>query len=132
MEKKSPIILIIDDDLDFKEVVSVKLKSVGYSVFTADNGEEGLAKIKENKPDLLLLDIEMPVMNGVEMFLKMKSEPEIANLKTIFLTNYGDPQKESSWLDEKFAHEVGALEYIKKSEDLDKIVAMVGGVLGKV
>lgn len=130
MENKLSKILIVDDDPDFKEVIMAKLKSVGYSVFTANDGEEGLKKIKEVKPDLLLLDIEMPVMNGVEMFIKLKSEPEFANLKTIFLTNYGDPQKESSWLDEKFAHEIGAMEYIKKSEDLEKMVSAVKRVLG--
>lgn len=115
-------ILIIDDNKDFLEIFSMKLKQAGFDVSIAHSGMEGFDLAKKNKPDLILLDVEMPEMNGVETLAKLKEEPGTAAIKVIFLTNYGEPQKETTWIDEKFAREAGAMDYIKKSEDLPKIV----------
>ena len=115
-------ILIIDDNKDFLEIFSMKLKSAGFEVETALGGKLGIALAKEKRPDLILLDVEMPEMNGVETLTALKQDPDVKNTKVIFLTNYGEPHKETSWIDEKFAREAGAIDYIKKSEDLDKIV----------
>lgn len=115
-------ILIIDDNKDFLEIFSMKLTQAGFEVTTAVGGEEGFNKAKQLKPDLVLLDVEMPVMNGVETLAKLKADGDTSQLKVIFLTNYGEPQKETTWIDEKFAREAGALDYIKKSEDLATVV----------
>lgn len=122
-------ILIIDDNKDFLEIFSLKLTSAGFDVTTVLGGQAGIAKAKELKPDLILLDVEMPDMNGVETLQKMKEDPEISNIKVVFLTNYGEPSKEATWIDEKFARQAGAVDYIKKSEDLSNVVDEVKQVL---
>lgn len=123
MEKNTnSTILIVDDDPNFREIFSAKLKHAGFSVFEADSGKKGLEKIAEIKPDLILLDIEMPKMNGIQVLSRMKADPDLAHLKVVFLTNHGESGEGDAWLDKKFAGEIGALSYIRKTEDLDKIV----------
>lgn len=117
------MILIADDDPDFTEILSIKLKRAGFEVVTgATNGEEAIQKAKELKPDLIFLDVQMPKMNGMEALKKLKEEPETAKLKVVFMTSYGDPSKEAVWLDEKFARNLGAVDYMRKTDDLEKIV----------
>lgn len=116
------VILIIDDNKDFLEIFSMKLTQAGYQVHTAASGADGIEQAKKLNPDLVLLDVEMPGMNGVETLVKLRGDPITANLKVVFLTNYGEPSKDTTWIDEKFAREAGAMDYIKKSEDLNKIV----------
>ena len=79
---------------------------------------------------MILLDVEMPEMNGVETLMKLKADDATKNIKVAFLTSYGEPQKETTWIDEKFAREAGALDYIKKSEDLETVVSEVNKLLG--
>lgn len=122
-------ILIIDDSKDFLEIFSMKLTQAGYEVATAPSGAAGIEQAKKLTPDLILLDVEMPGMNGVETLAKLKGDSSTAAIKTVFLTNYGEPTKDATWIDEKFAREAGAMDYIKKSEDLGKIVDEVKRVL---
>lgn len=122
-------ILLVDDDKDLREIMTTKLKAANYEVFEAVDGEEGLAKVQELLPDLLILDINMPKLNGITMFSKIKADPNLAHLKVLFLTSYGEPQTEAAWLDKKFAKEIGAMGYIKKNDDLDKIISQVKGLL---
>ncbi|MDP3954045.1 MAG: response regulator [bacterium] len=122
-------ILMVDDEKDFRDIVSTKLKTLGINVIEAENGQEGLKKLKEVKPDLLLLDVNMPVMNGIETLSTIRKDPELNELKIILLTNYGDPQKEAAWQDERLAREAGAMDYIRKTDDLDTIASQVISVL---
>ena len=122
-------ILIIDDNKDFLEIFSMKLESAGFRVATANGGAMGIEQAQKLRPDLILLDVEMPVMNGIDVLAKLKADPNTATLKVVFLTNYGEPQKEASWVDEKFAREAGAMDYIKKSEDLSEVVTEVKRLL---
>ncbi len=71
----------------------------------------------------------MPMMNGVETLTKLKADPTTSSLRVVFLTNYGEPEKETTWIDEKFAREAGAIDYIKKSEDLKSVVEEVSKLL---
>ena len=123
-------ILIVDDNKDFLEIFSIKLKSASHDVSTDQSGQDGISKAKEFQPDLILLDVEMPEMNGVETLMKLKADDATKNIKVAFLTSYGEPQKETTWIDEKFAREAGALDYIKKSEDLETVVSEVNKLLG--
>ncbi len=115
-------ILIIDDNKDFLEIFSMKLTQAGFQVATAQSGETGIAEAKKIHPDLILLDVDMPVMNGLETLAKLKADSATSAFKVVFLTNYGEPKKDTTWIDEKFAREAGAADYIKKSEDLGTIV----------
>lgn len=85
MQKK---ILIVDDTKSYLWVISQALEEAGFTVVTASNGEEGLVTVEKEKPDLILLDITMPKMDGMTMAKKIK-EMSI-DVPIIFLTNMGD------------------------------------------
>ena len=122
-------VLIIDDDPNFREIFSAKLKSEGFSVFEANGGENGLKKALEIIPDLILLDIEMPGMSGIKVLSEMKANLNLKHLKVVFLTNHGESGENDAWLDKKFANEIGATSYIRKTDDLDKIIKEVKNIL---
>lgn len=131
MPDKKPLILIIDDTIDFLEIFSLKLDAAGFRVLTASSGEEGIKIIKANKPDLVLLDMEMPIMNGVEVLMKIKEDKPISGTKVVFLTSYGEPTEKHAWLDSKFAEEIGAMDYIRKTDDFDRIIGRIKELLKK-
>jgi CheY-like chemotaxis protein len=83
-EKKK--ILLVDDDPDFVEAVKVIVESGGYEVRVAYDGQEGLEAVAEEKPDLIVLDVMMPVMNGHEACGQLKNNPETAKIPIILLT----------------------------------------------
>lgn len=122
MDDKKPLILLVDDSEEFREIFSMRLGASGFEVVTASDGAEGLEKLKSIKPDLVLLDMQMPGMNGIETIEKIKSNPDTRNLKVVFLTNYGEPHPEHEWTDKQFSAQIGAEDYIRKSDDLNEIV----------
>jgi two-component system, OmpR family, response regulator VicR len=79
-------IMVVDDEPDLVEVVKLILESDGYIVITAGGGEEALDKIEKEKPDLVLLDIIMPRMDGWEVFSRIKSNPKTHETPVIMLT----------------------------------------------
>ena len=87
-EKKK--ILLVDDDPDFVEAVKVIVESGGYDVRIAYDGEEGLEAVAEEKPDLVVLDVMMPVMNGHEACAKLKSDDATREIPVILLTAVAD------------------------------------------
>lgn len=117
--------MIVDDDDDFREIITTKLTVAGFEVAQAASGQEALAKVKTINPHLVLMDVKMPGMSGVETLSRMHADPELANFKVLFLTAFGEPTEESSFVDDKFAKEFGAIGHIKKSDDLDKIVQKI-------
>lgn len=83
-------ILLVDDDPDFVEAVRVIVESGGYDVRVAYDGQEGLEAVAEEKPDLIVLDVMMPVMNGHEACAKLKSEDATREIPIILLTAVAD------------------------------------------
>ncbi|MEK7181465.1 MAG: response regulator [Patescibacteria group bacterium] len=124
-----PLILIVDDEENFREIFSTKLKEAGYKVETAVDGEDGYQKAKELKPDLILMDMEMPHLNGAGAILKLKGDPETSGIKVIFLTNYGDPALERVESDIHFSKEIGANDYIRKTDDVSEIIQRIVGFI---
>lgn len=129
---EKPLILIADDDQDFREIFSTQLESAGFEVITVENGLAALEKLKEIKPALVLLDVEMPGTNGFETLQKLKADPSLKDTKVAFLTNLGNADRSLQWTDEKFARDVGAVDYIKKTDDLDIITAEVQKIVSGV
>ena len=82
-------ILIVDDERDIVVILKLALEKEGYQVTEAFDGVEALAKVSEVKPDLILLDIMMPKMDGYTMNLKLKSNPETASIPVIIITGRG-------------------------------------------
>jgi len=87
-----------------------KLLSDGFEADVAVNGEEGLAKIRSFRPDLILLDIMMPKLNGLQVLERMKADPTVANIPVVILTNLGGSEE-----DIERGLELGAVAYLVKS-----------------
>lgn len=110
-------ILIVEDSKSYLLVISQKLEEAGFLVVTAENGEEGLTAVKKESPDLILLDVEMPIMDGITMAKKLKESN--SNTPIIFLTNMSDMKHISDAVET-------ASDYIIKSElNTDDIVNRV-------
>src|ERR1043166_6115089 len=122
-------ILIVDDDADLREILSAKLSKAGFTIEQAVNGKEGLAQIQAHAPDLVLLDVDMPEMNGVEMFRQLKSDPELRKVNVVFLTNFDEPRLNFPARSEEEQKELSAVGYIRKSSDLDVLAAYVEGMI---
>ncbi len=117
-------ILIVEDDPLMSRMYQKIFKFEGFEVDLAHDGEEGLDKVRKNKPTLVLLDIMMPKMNGLEVLEKMKLDPEIKTIPVIMLTNLAGNQDAESALSK------GAVKYIIKSEnDPKQVVNMVKEIL---
>ena len=85
-------ILIIDDQPFFITMQQNMLQRQGYRVVSASNGAEGLAQAKKHKPDIILLDVEMPGVDGIEVCRQMKGDPELKHIPVIILTATQDPK----------------------------------------
>lgn len=79
-------VLLVDDDMEFCEAAKLLLESKGYAVATANDGKEGLEKVRSELPDLVILDVMMPEMNGYDVCVVLKADPEFKNLPVILLT----------------------------------------------
>ncbi|MCD6148114.1 response regulator [bacterium] len=102
-------ILIIEDDKFLRELIAKKLAKDGYEVSEAVDGEEGVKKTKETKPDLILLDLILPEMDGFEVLSKIKEDPASSLIPVIILSNLG--QKE----DIEKGLKMGATDYLIKA-----------------
>lgn len=124
MSKK---ILIIEDDKILAELLEKKLKNAGFEVTLAFDGEEGLASLRANKPDLILLDIVMPQKNGLELMEEMNKNPETSPTKipVIVISNSGQPVEIDRVL------KLGAKDYLIKTEFnpqevIEKVIKQIG------
>ena len=129
---EKPLILLVDDEENFLEIFSTELQSAGFEVVAVNSGEAALAKLKEIRPALVLLDVEMPEQNGAETLEKIRTDPNLSGLKVAFLTNLGNPDKSLQWTDEKFAREAGAIDYIKKTDDLENVSRQIQQIISGV
>jgi DNA-binding response OmpR family regulator len=123
-EKKK--ILIIEDDPFLLSMYVTKLEANGFMVASEENGENGIGKIKKEKPDLLLLDILLPGKDGFEILEEMKKNDELKDIPVILLTNLGQRKDVEKGL------ELGAVDYLIKahftpSEVITKISKVLQG-----
>ncbi|PIV43615.1 MAG: response regulator [Candidatus Nealsonbacteria bacterium CG_4_10_14_0_2_um_filter_40_15] len=102
-------ILLVEDDPFLIDIYTTKLKESGFSVEVANDGEVALRKARENKPDLVILDIVLPQIDGWEILRKIKSEPEFKNLKVIILSNLGQKEEVEKGM------KLGAIKYLIKA-----------------
>ena len=95
-------ILIVEDNLKNLKLFSILIKSQGFEVITAENGEEGVEKAISNLPDLILMDIQMPIMDGLTAFKELKTDPRVNDIPVIALTSYAMKGDREKFLDEGF------------------------------
>lgn len=102
-------ILIIEDDKFLRELIARKLENEGYMIAEAIDGEEGMKKIKDETPDLILLDLILPGIDGFEVLTRMKQEPTLAAIPVIVLSNLGQREEIEKGL------KLGAIDYLVKA-----------------
>jgi two-component system alkaline phosphatase synthesis response regulator PhoP len=119
-EKK---ILLIDDEQDILEILSYNLKKEGYQVYTANNGNEGIAKAKEIIPDLILLDVMMPEKDGIETCQEMRQIKELQKTLIVFLSARSEEFSQLAGFD------AGANDYIVKLIKPKVLISKVNALL---
>ena len=126
---ESALILLADDEADILSVYQAKLEKVGFRVVTASDGAQAIQVAAEKHPDLILMDMKMPVMDGITAQAKLKENPATKDIKVVFLTAFSDPANPE--IDIRTAKEIGALDFIKKGIGLNEFVTKVRGYLAK-
>jgi len=94
--KEKAKILLVDDDEDFVEATKLVLESKPYEVVAAYDGDEGLAKARQERPDLIILDIIMPVKDGFNAAEQLKKDPELRDIPVLMLTSFSQKVGETS------------------------------------
>ncbi|MDP2967045.1 MAG: response regulator [bacterium] len=102
-------ILIVEDDRFLRELIAQKLIKEDFNISEAIDGEEGIKKIKEEKPDLVLLDLILPGIDGFEVLSKMREDPSITKIPVIILSNLGQREDVERGL------KLGAVDYLIKA-----------------
>ena len=115
-------ILVVDDETIVVEITKRKLEERGYEVLTAGNGIEALACLKSKIPDLILLDIQMPQMNGYSFIMEKVKIPEYANIPVVVLTAYNEMEP----LFLRHGIKAYLLKPLKLQDLMDKVVEFVG------
>jgi len=123
MPEKKPLILLADDEDDIKVVVRMFLEANGYEVLTAYDGLDAVEKIKESKPDLVLMDIMMPVLDGIEVTRQVKAQEETKNIPIVMLTAAAQ-----SGMVER-AIQAGAADYIAKPFEPERVQEVIEKLL---
>ncbi|MFV1884082.1 MAG: response regulator [Balneola sp.] len=121
MAKKT--ILVVDDEKDLLDLIEYNLKKEGFEVLRAENGEQGIAIAKESKPDLVLLDIMMPKMDGLEAVEIMRKDDDLKRMPIIFLTARSDEKTEVEGLNK------GGDDYITKPISTTKLISRIKAVM---
>ena len=125
MNNNDKTIAIVEDELPIAQMYRIKLSRAGYRVEIAGDGESGLAMIEKIRPDLVLLDIMMPHMDGDEVLKQLRADPRFAKLPVIILTNIGSEE-----LQQKI-EKCGVTDYIQKSDLTPRqVLAKVDEVFG--
>ncbi|GMN06920.1 response regulator transcription factor [Croceitalea sp. MTPC5] len=126
MKTKNIKILLVDDEPDILEIVSYNLSSEGYEVITAKNGVEGVAKAKKKQPHLVILDVMMPEMDGIEACEIMRRTPGLENTIITFLTARGEDYSQVAGFD------AGADDYITKPIKPKVLISKVKALLRRL
>ena len=116
-------ILVVDDEINITQILEFSIGAEGYEVITASNGEEAIDKARREKPDLIILDIMMPRIDGYEACRILKSNPLTKNIPVVLLTAKGRD------IDKRLGYEVGATDYIIKPFSPNKLIDRIHELL---
>ena len=118
-------VFLIDDESSWLQAISGILRKEGFRVVTSESGEDALTKLKQQKPDLILSDVRMPVMNGFDFYEKVRSNPGLASVPFVFM----------SWIDDydakRVAKELGADDYMEKPYDTSAMRIIIRGLFSR-
>jgi two-component system cell cycle response regulator DivK len=123
-----PVILIVDDEEDLCHLLKLAIQHIDCEILIAYDGRQALDMIEERKPDLMLLDIKMPNVNGYEVLSRIQQNPDLNDIRVIVMTSLtADDQTDT---DEGWAVRLGVEQFISKPFAADKFVEIVGHQLG--
>lgn len=111
MKKNGKKLVLVEDDEMIRTAYSDGLRRAGYEVVSADNGKDGLDLVKQEKPDLILLDIILPTMDGFEVLTELKKEKDVKDIPVLILSNLGQDD------DIQKGIELGAVAYMIKANN---------------
>ncbi|MDH3215208.1 MAG: response regulator [Candidatus Krumholzibacteria bacterium] len=117
-------ILVVDDEVYILHILEFSLGAEGFQVITANNGELAIEKARREKPDLIVLDIMMPVLDGYETLKRLKSDSETKDMPVILLTAKGRD------VDKRLGFEVGATDYIVKPFSPSRLIERIEEIIG--
>lgn len=126
MKKKDIKILLVDDEPDILEIIGYNLSSEGYQVITAENGQEGVKKAKKEQPHLIILDVMMPEMDGIEACEEIRKIDTLKNTIISFLTARSEDYSQIAGFD------VGADDYITKPIKPKVLISKIKGLLRRL
>ena len=118
-----PLILVADDSATVRAVLGAQLAGAGYAVVPAADGREALARLREDRPDVALLDIEMPELDGLAVLEEMQADPVLATVPVLFLTGRAEAQDVAAGL------ALGAHDYVRKPIEATELTARVRAAL---
>ena len=116
-------ILVVDDEINITQILEFSIGSEGYEVITAQDGEDAVDKARREQPDLIILDIMMPKIDGYEACRILKANPLTKNIPVVLLTAKGRD------IDKRLGYEVGATDYIVKPFSPNKLVDRIHQLL---
>ncbi len=116
-------ILVVDDEINITQILEFSIGSEGYEVITARNGEDAIDKARREQPDLIVLDIMMPKIDGYEACRILKANPLTKNIPVVLLTAKGRD------IDKRLGYEVGATDYIVKPFSPSKLIDRIQQLL---
>jgi len=120
------VILLVDDDLTLREMYDERLKAEGFDIIQASNGDEAMRKAKESKPNIILLDIMMPKVNGFDVLKQLKADSDLKDIPVIVLTALIQD------VDRVQGKKLGAVDYIVKSETMPgEVIAKIKNAMGE-
>ncbi len=114
-----PLVLVVDDDPDILEAICDILGTESYRVARARNGLEALERVDAERPDVILLDLMMPVMDGVTFAAALRQRPAVADVPILVISADGNPARAAS---------VGAAGYLAKPFDIEALLTQVAGI----
>lgn len=125
MTEKKKKIMIVEDEFFLAETIKTRLEFLGFEVEYAENGQMALDKVAQSPPDLILMDIMMPVMDGLEATRKLKADPTLKKIPVIFVTARAQPS------DREKGKSAGGDDYVSKPFEWDKLTQTINQWLTK-
>ncbi len=115
----SPLVLVVDDDPDILDAICDILEAEGYRVARARHGQEALDQVEGERPAVILLDLMMPVMDGVAFARALRLRPAVRDVPIVVISADGNPQRAAA---------VGATGYLAKPFDIEALLSQVAGI----
>lgn len=116
---RAKVVLFVDDEAPWLEAIKMAVRGKGFRIITADSGEAALKALHRRTPDLILSDVRMPVMNGFDLFEKVKKDPKLRAVPYVFMSSIDDFDAKQT------ARELGADGYVEKPFASEEVKAIV-------